>query len=344
MLLLRQLTLIAMPALDAIFDTSHNEAFRFLGALEPGQQWSAFDVPREDARKGKASIFVTTIWNFHSTLDEKGHRIPTERAIAQDIRDGTYWYRITKPPVGATRKTWVAHWNGLGLALEHGIPIVGVLKDVQTSRCSIRNVFDCASPRSQADGSAIWIELRPRAEVGCEVRRIDIRQIAMPALAATTLSQAAAQFDEAVQEALQRTSQPNGGLASRWHRIYRSASRSRRLSSSAMLMSSPKCCCVRKGNASPAPTRRRSCADLTARHISKSIIGHGWPMAVRTRSKTLSRFARTVIVARTMVSFLATLGLDIGRIGRSPPTFTPSSSIRPNPQTTRNEKSAACQG
>lgn len=195
-----------MPDQAATFDTPHNEAFRTLGALEPGQQWSAFDVPRDDARKGKASVFVSTIWNFHSTLDKKGHRTPTERAIAQDITDGSYWYRVSKPPAGATRKTWVAHWNGLELSLANNIPIVGVLKDVHTSRCSIRNVFDCVSARSQADGSAIWLELRPRADVGCEVRRIDVRQITMPALTATTLAQATAQFDEAIHEALQRSS------------------------------------------------------------------------------------------------------------------------------------------
>ena len=149
-----------MDAPAAVFDTPHNEAFRTLGALEPGQQWSAFDVPRDDARKGKASVFVSTIWNFHSTLDEKGHRTPTERAIAQDITDGSYWYRVSKPPAGATRKTWVAHWNSLELALANNISIIGVLKDVHTSRCSIRNVFDCVSARSQADGSAIWLELR----------------------------------------------------------------------------------------------------------------------------------------------------------------------------------------
>lgn len=41
-----------MPDSPATFDTPHNEAFRALGALGPGQQWSAFDVHRDLAREG----------------------------------------------------------------------------------------------------------------------------------------------------------------------------------------------------------------------------------------------------------------------------------------------------
>jgi hypothetical protein len=37
-----------------LFTSPHNEAFRALGALEPGQHWSAFDVPRDAARAGEA--------------------------------------------------------------------------------------------------------------------------------------------------------------------------------------------------------------------------------------------------------------------------------------------------
>lgn len=74
---------------ENLFNASHNEAFRSLGALKPGQQWSAFDVPRDAARKGKASLFVTTIWNYHSALDAKGRRTPSELAIAQDVNDGS---------------------------------------------------------------------------------------------------------------------------------------------------------------------------------------------------------------------------------------------------------------
>jgi hypothetical protein len=192
-----------MPTEQTVFDVSHNEAFRRLGSLEPGQQWSAFDVPREQARDGKATQFVTTIWNFHSNRDEKGRRTATEHAIAKDQVDGTYWYRVRKPYAGTTRKTWVAHWNGLLLALEKGIPIVGVLKDVHTDRCSLTHLFDCGNPRYQVDGSAMWLQLRPRGEVGCPVRPIDIRQITHADRRPDTFSERTRRFEESVHEALE---------------------------------------------------------------------------------------------------------------------------------------------
>jgi hypothetical protein len=195
-----------MTTQTAVFDTPHNDAFRSLGALAPGQQWSAFDVPRGEARTGKASVFVTTIWNFHSTLDERGHRTPTELAIAQDVNDGSLWYRIAKPPVGATRKTWVAHWNGLELALEHDLPIVGVLKDVHSNRCAISCLFDCGSHRMQRDGSAMWLQLRPRGLVGCDVRPVDIRQVTTGDLEPEPLARVTEQFEASVHASLQSTS------------------------------------------------------------------------------------------------------------------------------------------
>ena len=160
----------------AIFDTPHNEAFRTLGALEPGQHWSSFDVPRNRARAGEATRFVTTIWNWHWEGDD-GHRRPTELGISRDQTDGTLWYRIPFPPAGTTKKTWIAHWNGLSLALTNRIPIIGVLKDFRSNRCSLENIFDCGNPRGEIDGSAIWLQLTPRGNVGCEVRPIDIRQL-----------------------------------------------------------------------------------------------------------------------------------------------------------------------
>lgn len=161
---------------QTIFDTPHNEAFRALGALAPGRQWSAFDVRRDQAHAGKATQFVTTIWNFH-WVGDADNRMVTERAIARDEVDGTLWYRIPRPTAGAKR-TWVAHWNGLELALSNAIPIVGVLKDVHSGRCSLAHVFDCGSPRRPGDGSAMWLQLRPRGHVGCEVASINIREVA----------------------------------------------------------------------------------------------------------------------------------------------------------------------
>jgi 5-methylcytosine-specific restriction endonuclease McrA len=164
-------------AMATQFDSSHNEAFRKLGAVEPVQHWSSFDVSRAQARKGMASLFVTTIWNFHSTMDEKRRRTPTELAIVKDQTDGTLWYRMRKPKANTTRKTAVAHWDGLQLALRTGIPIVGVLKDVHTLRCSLNHVFDCDSPRYASDGNALWLQLHPRGDVGCDVRVADVLRL-----------------------------------------------------------------------------------------------------------------------------------------------------------------------
>ncbi|MBE7418296.1 MAG: HNH endonuclease [Ideonella sp.] len=194
------------PTATTHFNVGHNEAFRALGALEPGQQWSAFDVPRDQARAGKASRFVTTIWNFHSSLDERGRRTPTEKAICKDTVDGTLWYRVAKPPPRATRKTWTAHWAGIQLALERGLPMVGVLKDVYTRRCSLEHVFDIASPRYQVDDGSLWLQLRPRADVGCDVRPVDIRVIAGEQPSAESLLTLGADFEHAVTAASQLTS------------------------------------------------------------------------------------------------------------------------------------------
>lgn len=160
---------------DAKFDTPHDAAFEALGARAPGQQWSSFDVLRPDARKSKAKLFVTTLWNYHSEYDARGRRVPTELAICRDESDGSFWFQVPRPNLDA-RKTHVAHWNGVELAVKEAIPIVGVLKDVRTGRCALDNVFDIPEVRYQADGSSMWLRLVPRGEVGCGVRLIDIGQ------------------------------------------------------------------------------------------------------------------------------------------------------------------------
>lgn len=159
---------------SASFDTLHTDAFLELGVVAPGQHWSSFNVSREDARRGLAEKFVITIWNYHSTKDSSGKRTPSQIAICQDVGDKSLWYRVEKPTPGTKRLTWVAHWKGIELALETKIPIVGVLKDVLTRKCSLLNIFDISEGRFQLDGSAIWLRLEPRGEIGCPVRDISI--------------------------------------------------------------------------------------------------------------------------------------------------------------------------
>lgn len=159
------------------FDIPHNEAFRSLGAKEAGQHWSAFDVPKPEARKGNATRFVTTIWNYHSKRDERKRRVPTEVAIRKDRVDGSYWYRVEKPVLGTPRKTWVAHWDSLQLALELQVPTVGVLKDYKTGGCALDAVFDCAGGMYSRDGRALWLQLRPRGSVEIETATVDIQEL-----------------------------------------------------------------------------------------------------------------------------------------------------------------------
>jgi len=182
------------------FDTPHDEAFTQMNALPPGRHWSSFDVSMEQAKKGPASVLVTTIWNFHSYVDEKGHRIPTVLAICRDEASSTYWYRVERPPLGATSKNWVAHWNRIRLALSKRIPIVGVLKDVATHYCSLENVFDCPKAKEEWDGLALWIQLVPRGEVGTPVRLIDIE-----ALTTGARNTQGESFERTLKEAIHRT-------------------------------------------------------------------------------------------------------------------------------------------
>ncbi|GMV68103.1 MAG: hypothetical protein AMXMBFR76_05420 [Pseudomonadota bacterium] len=159
------------------FDVAHEDAFETLGALPRGRQWSAFDVPMERARAGDATRLVTTIWNFHVSEDEGGQAL-IEKAICEDTKDRTLWYRTAKPPLHGSR-TWTAHWNRVQLALEKQLPIIGVLKDAQTGNCSLENLFkiDNGSRRYQIDDGSLWLRLQPRRDIGCEVRIVDMNTI-----------------------------------------------------------------------------------------------------------------------------------------------------------------------
>lgn len=182
------------------FDTQHDEAFTRLNALPPGQHWSSFDVSMNQARKEQASVLVTSIWNFHSNMDGKGRRIATELAICRDEASSTFWYRIDRPQIGTTSTNWVAHWNRIRLAVNKKIPIVGVLKDVSSRRCSMENVFDCPAVKEGWDGLALWLQLVPRGQVGTPVRHIDIE-----ALTTETQNTQGESFERALDEAMRRT-------------------------------------------------------------------------------------------------------------------------------------------
>lgn len=95
------------------------------GGQNPSQHWAAFDVSMARAREGQAAHLVTTIWNYQSTKDEQGKRVPTLVGISKEISEGSLWYCASRPLPGTTRKAWVTHWSRLKLARSNGIPIVG---------------------------------------------------------------------------------------------------------------------------------------------------------------------------------------------------------------------------
>ncbi|WP_439894417.1 HNH endonuclease (plasmid) [Ralstonia sp. 25C] len=159
------------------FTTGHVDAIMALGGQNPSQHWAAFDVSMAQAREGHATRLVTTIWNYHSVKDEQGKRVPTVVAICKDVLDGSLWYCASRPTPRTTRRTWVAHWNRLELARSNGIPIVGVLKDVYTGRCSLEHVFEVGRTLSSASGDAFWMELVPTKEPPPQTRSIDIRAL-----------------------------------------------------------------------------------------------------------------------------------------------------------------------
>lgn len=165
---------------STLFDKSHDEAFIELGAQRPGYQWSKFDVSAEEAAKGKASRLLTTIWNYHSEKDRQGKRIKGDVAICKDRATGTYWYCMPNAPSKISRRTHVAHMRRIDLAFQQHVPVVGILKDVDSGRCASSQLFDCPEIRESVDGKAIWLRLVPRSKIAYETKEIDIDRLAKP--------------------------------------------------------------------------------------------------------------------------------------------------------------------
>lgn len=194
-----------LPIQGARFVTPHDQAFVALGAKAAGQHWSQFDVSAERARIGEAKLLVTTVWNFHHYIDEQGNRVPNENGIARDSKTGTYWYRMDAAVAEQASNTHVAHINRVHLAFENNIPVVGVLKDVKTRRCSLENLFDCIKLRQQLDKKAEWIQLLPRGEIGCAVREIDIGALTGGDVDFQTLQQIEERLQSEIASALHRS-------------------------------------------------------------------------------------------------------------------------------------------
>lgn len=60
------------------------------------------------------------------------------------------------------------------------MPVIGILKDVDSGRCASSQLFDCPEIRESVDGKSIWLRLVPRNGIACETKEIDIDQLAKP--------------------------------------------------------------------------------------------------------------------------------------------------------------------
>jgi 5-methylcytosine-specific restriction endonuclease McrA len=148
------------------FSVNHEQALVELGAINPGRHWSAFDVPMENARRGDATLLITSIWNHHSTTDDQGQTVSAGIAIFEDFESRSLWYPVPRIRLhSGSSGHRVAHLNRLELAIESRIPIVGVLKDFRTSLFALSHVFDCVPTIDSADNDTIWLQLKPRNDV-----------------------------------------------------------------------------------------------------------------------------------------------------------------------------------
>jgi len=154
------------------FNIKHNEAFRSVGAKEPGLHWSSFDVERHEAYAGNALFFVTTCWNWHHAVDDKKKKTPTHIGIYRDGKTGKFWYQYKAPNSERPSSTHLAHWKSLNYALDNRLPIIALFKDYKSTLCDDELIFDVTDSHLIAD-TDIWICLEPNNDTDFECALID---------------------------------------------------------------------------------------------------------------------------------------------------------------------------
>lgn len=157
------------------FSIKHNEAFRTYGAKEPGLHWSSFDVDRNDAYDGKASLFVTTCWNWHHTVDDRKKKTPTHIGIYLDKITERFWYQYKSPNSeqhSSTHSAHSAHWKSLKLALHNKLQIIALFKDYKSTLCEDKLTFNVVDSYFNGD-SDIWICIKPNNDTYFEYATID---------------------------------------------------------------------------------------------------------------------------------------------------------------------------
>jgi hypothetical protein len=156
--------------MPAAFSMPPDQAYQtVLGVRAAGQRWFSFDVLIEEARKGLATRFGMTLWNFH-TLDGK---VFESWAITRDLATGDFWYRVGKERGQAPQPNRKLLWNALQIAVSMPtpIPMNGILKDGRKRWCDPKYVFGISEVWMQADGSALWLKLEvPGGDVGTQFK------------------------------------------------------------------------------------------------------------------------------------------------------------------------------
>lgn len=159
----------------AVFDTRSDQAYIRMGALPARLQWSAFDVSKEDASRGRATLFVMAVWNgaYDKELDKY-----TTWDICQDPSTNAYWYKVPRDFGDTHNASRTALWNSLHIATRHGLRMRAMLKDGRTRRCSVRHHFEIEKVVYERDGSALWVKLLPGSDgVGAGTCLIDLSHL-----------------------------------------------------------------------------------------------------------------------------------------------------------------------
>ncbi|MDM0029594.1 DUF262 domain-containing protein [Variovorax saccharolyticus] len=143
---------------DEPFLTPPDQAYVKMGVKAPGQGWYAFDVLMPQAREGRASRFVMAVWN------STGDQLSPARSPGEPSTPGhpqSQWYKVPRRVPGKSDLKRTSLWNAIAVAQEHGVPMRAMLKDTETRRCSLSNVFEISEVHYEPDGSALWLRLDP---------------------------------------------------------------------------------------------------------------------------------------------------------------------------------------
>ncbi len=156
--------------MPADFSMPPDQAYRdVLGVRAAGQRWFSFDVSIDRARKGHATRFGMTLWNFHTLAGGAFEAW----AITRDPATGAFWYRVRKEREGQQpQRNRKSLWDALQIAVNMPtpIPMNGILKDGSKRWCAPDYVFGISAVRMQADGSALWLKLEvPGDDAGTQV-------------------------------------------------------------------------------------------------------------------------------------------------------------------------------